>query len=133
MSRGMKPLTRLLVATVLAVGSGCAGPDWIEQTLVTVDVTGMWQGSYATSLSSGDIVLTLRQSGSKVTGQIALSAPTSAGRIGGPIEGTIGGDTFRFRDTRGRMAAELQVNVDEMTGSVLGSSGRALIQLRRQP
>ena len=32
-----------LVAAMLA--SGCAKPDWIEQTLVTVDVTGTWVGS----------------------------------------------------------------------------------------
>ena len=28
----------------LACGSGCARPDWIEQTLVTVDVTGTLAG-----------------------------------------------------------------------------------------
>jgi hypothetical protein len=30
----------LALLATLALGSGCAKPDWIQQTLVTVDVTG---------------------------------------------------------------------------------------------
>jgi len=31
---------RVFVATALVFGSGCAKQDWIERTLVTVDVVG---------------------------------------------------------------------------------------------
>ena len=41
----MKTLIGLLVATTLAIGSGCVKQDWIDRTLVTVDVTGTWVGS----------------------------------------------------------------------------------------
>ena len=41
----MKRLIGLLIATTLEIGSGCAKPDWIDGTLVTVDVTGTWTGS----------------------------------------------------------------------------------------
>ena len=52
-----------LVAAMLAIGSGCAKPDWIEQTLVTVDVTGTWRST------EGSLVeFVLEQQGSKVKG-----------------------------------------------------------------
>ena len=41
MSAGKKSRTWLLVVSALALGSGCARPDWIQSTRVTVDVTGV--------------------------------------------------------------------------------------------
>ena len=35
----------LILMVSLVVSVGCAKPDWIEQTLVTVDVTGTWRKS----------------------------------------------------------------------------------------
>ena len=46
----MNTIARMILVAVLAFGSGCAKPDWIEQTLVTVDVTGRWQGSTGTAI-----------------------------------------------------------------------------------
>jgi hypothetical protein len=34
-----------LIAAVRLFSSGCTRPDWIDATLVTVDVTGVWQGT----------------------------------------------------------------------------------------
>ena len=127
MSGAMKPATWLLVATALAVSSGCARPDWIEQTLVTVDVTGVWRGtSVAGRLES--IQLTLQQSGSKVTGQLKGVASGQDG----PIEGTVSGDIFRFRSPRAGVTGELQVNGDEMTGSSMTQFGSGKTTLSRQ-
>jgi len=47
----MNTITRVILVAVLAFGSGCAKPDWIQQTLVTVDVTG--HGSLSGAGSSG--------------------------------------------------------------------------------
>ena len=33
----------LVLVVALVLGSSCAKPDWIEQTLVTADVTGTWR------------------------------------------------------------------------------------------
>jgi len=33
------------VFVALVFASGCAQKDWIDRTLVTVDVTGVWSGS----------------------------------------------------------------------------------------
>jgi hypothetical protein len=125
----------LTLGFLLLTAAGCVRPDWIEQTLVTVDVTGTWRGNYKSStvFTGGDVELTLMQKGPKVTGQM------SGGQwvvIGGsvPIEGTVNGDTFRFHDTRGTVTGLLQVSGDEMSGS--GTSKDSIpmtITLRRQP
>ena len=108
----------LAIGLLSLTAAGCVRPDWIEQTLVTVDVTGTWRGSYKTStvFTGGDVELTLVQKGPKVTGRI------SGGQwvvLGGsvPIEGTVNGDIFTFHDTRGTVTGSLQVSGDEMSGS----------------
>jgi hypothetical protein len=41
----MRTLAGLLLTTLLTLNAGCAQKDWIDRTLVTVDVTGNWSGS----------------------------------------------------------------------------------------
>ena len=51
--------------------SGCAQKDWIDRTLVTVDVTGTWR---ATNITNGIVVqLELEQQGATVKGVMHLS------------------------------------------------------------
>jgi hypothetical protein len=54
-----------LIAAVLLFSSGCTRPDWIEATLVTVDVTGVWQGTvpagYGPGVGLRDVTLNLQQ------------------------------------------------------------------------
>ncbi|HEU5153366.1 MAG TPA: hypothetical protein VFU03_01400 [Gemmatimonadales bacterium] len=68
----MNNIVCILIAATLAIGSGCARPDWIESTLVTVDLTGVWQGTFTRegAYGPGNITLTLQQGGSKVRGQV---------------------------------------------------------------
>jgi hypothetical protein len=48
------------------------------------------------------------------------SGGTSAtGSLAGPIDGSVAGDVFRFRNTRGNAEGELTVSGDEMTGSMV--------------
>ena len=126
----MKALVGLVIVTTLLSGSGCAKQDWIDRTLVTVDVTGEWQGTYQQGGSAygGLIELTLRQSGAKVTGVIRI---TPGGSDNGPIEGTVSGDVFRYQNPRGELTGELHVNGDEMSGPGKRYSS-ILISLRRQ-
>jgi hypothetical protein len=71
-----------LIAAGLLLGSGCASrPDWIEATLVTVEVSGVWSGDA--------FVLELTQEGSKPTSQgPCASAATGddTGACGGPLD-----------------------------------------------
>jgi len=116
-----------VIAMTFVFASGCARPDWIEQTLVTVDVTGVWRG---TIYGGGAMELTLQQSGARVNGQVKLSPGSS---YNGPIEGTVGGDTFRFSSQGGGVIGELQVNGDEMTSPGKTWFGSGPMTVRRQP
>jgi len=126
--------TIITVAFVLV--SGCAQKDWIDRTLVTVDVTGLWEGTQDFGPGGGgtrDIVIVLQQQGAKVTGEIRNSA-TALG-IGSPpdtpVEGTVNGDTLRMSGRR--TSVVLQVNGDEMTGSGDGGNRSFRVSLRRRP
>ena len=71
--------------------------------------------------------LRLQQDGAKVTGMETLAG--DPGSFGGPIEGTVSGNEFRFRTTSGT-GGDVVVNGDEMTGT--GSGAGARLNLRRQ-
>ena len=137
----MKPAALWLIAAVLVISPGCVKqPDWIESTLVTVDVTGVWEGTALAPLgASGNpavrALLDLEQEGPKVKGRFQ----TSFGRISGPLEGRVGGDVFHFRVIGGQgetLTGEVTVSGDEMEGlltvpSMGGGSQTARISLRR--
>ena len=101
-----------LVAAVLA--SGCAKPDWIQQTLVTVDVTGTWVRT-----DGPPAELKLEQRGPKVTGSIrARAAWYGSVSTSGTLEGSVSGDVFQFKQTSGSPAliqGKKRVSGDEMT------------------
>jgi hypothetical protein len=125
----MKALIGLLIAATLVMGSGCAKQDWIDRTLVTVDVTGAWRGTPGGpgTQNPGALFLDLRQEGATVQGFIRQGAASS---LDGPISGTVTGDVFRFRSTRGIAEGELTVNGDEMSGTV-SIGGTRHLTLRR--
>ena len=122
----------LAVGVLLLTTAGCARSDWIEETLVTVDVTGVWRGTTGrggSAYSGGSVDLTLQQSGPKVTGQFGVAT----GGAPGAIEGTVKGDRLSLWSSRGGWKAELQVNGDEMIGTEASSVGNRNLYLRREP
>jgi hypothetical protein len=129
----MRTITRVLIAATLVFGSGCASSDWIERTLVTVDVTGTWMGNVAAAYGgSRELVFQLEQKGSAVRGFMRFTGggATPFGVAPGPIDGTVAGDVFRFRLTNGSVEGELTVSGDEMNGRASIGSGSS-ITLRR--
>jgi hypothetical protein len=120
----------LLITAVLLLSLGCVKqPDWIESTLVTVDVTGAWEGVVSgVAMASGRHTLRalfdLGQEGPTVKGRAEIQSVWEAdprGRNSGPLEGRVGGDVFHFRVTGGQgetVAGEVTVNGDEMEGTV---------------
>jgi hypothetical protein len=129
----MSRSVRLLFLVTLVFASGCAKQDWIDRTLVTVDVTGTWEGTWFTGFG---LLFELEQQGSTVKGSVRFTAGSSQNPQGmrpGPLEGTVAGDVFRFRQTNGHMQGELTVSGDEMTGQVSLGSSRALALRRVDP
>jgi len=126
--RPLKPIAGILMIAALALGVACARKNWIDRTLVTVDVTGTWQGNPGGAQFGhpGEFFLDLKQEASTVPGflRARTSQGTSAtGSLSGPINGSVAGDMFRFRDSRGTVEGEPTVSGDEMTGllSVVGT------------
>ena len=128
------PLGRrtFLGALGLLIASGCSQrSDWIEGTLVTVDATGRWVGTWDRPYGGGGFIMTLQQTGPKVIGDLMLSG-WNAGPFSGPIEGTVTGDVLKF--SRADLRGEGIVAGDALTGTVtFGNVGTVPLRLQRQP
>jgi len=104
----------LLGVVTLLFGSGCTKTDWIDRTLVTVDVTGVWRGTLTMSgVNTFNVEMTLEQRAAKVIGQLRYDVFSDRS---GPIEGTVSGDIFHFSSLRGETTGELLVSGEEMSG-----------------
>ena len=129
-----------VIAAVLVFASGCAQKDWIDRTLVTVDVSGVWTGSLATldgqPMVSLDIRLDLQQKAAKVTGYFLTGRYLSTNPRGATnIEGSVANDVLTFEVAR-LLIGELTIDGEEMKGSGLfqtpsGGSRPVTITLRR--
>jgi hypothetical protein len=126
---------RAFIGTLAAVmcGSGCARSDWIERTLVTVDVTGVWSGTCNNGLYNTELWMELKQEGSRVTGNLT---PTGfihgvLQDVSGPVEGTVSGDRFEFKRVGGSLVGEMTVDGDVMVGRLHGRTGPGQSSLRR--
>ena len=125
----------VVFGVALVFASGCAQKDWIDRTLVTESVTGVWEGSMATSSGQPsfhqEIRLELEQKGPNVKGVFrGYGGVGPRGTM--PIEGSMAGDQCRFRNSRGTLTGELTVGGDEMTGQGMAYTNRAVTySLRR--
>ena len=142
----MKARRWLQVWLVLLIASGCARSDWIEGTLVTVDVTGRWTGQWSGSGSGGNFEMNLQQNGPKVTGNFRLLEGSDAHRFSGPVWGALNGDVLTFGRIDWTVRGEVTVAVDEMSGTVTFTpvsqsaccpggvlAGTKTVKIRRQP
>ena len=121
----MRAIVGILIAVTMAVGSGCAKTDWIDRTLVTVDVTGTWE-----TVGSSTLQLELNQQGPNVTGYLRLTGFASTPGSG-PIVASVAGDTFRFRQVNGSGEGEMTVSGDDMAGQIRGYPYLTRVTLRR--
>jgi hypothetical protein len=124
----------VLSIVALVSGIGCARTDWIDRTLVTENVTGTWSGSFGEAASYRYVQLDLQHQGPNVTGFIGLlpsGSSTGYQDRRAPIEGSVAGDVFTFKDARGSYSGELTIGGDEMTGRIFGPQGTRQVSLRR--
>ena len=128
------PIILILMVSLVLLCVGCAKPDWIEQTLVTVDVSGPWVGWIGrTSGIFAEVRLELEQQGPKVKGSFRQTGAGMGGfglPLTGPIDGTVRGDVLSFELTSLSAPGELTVNGDEMNGFI-SLRGKQSISLRR--
>jgi len=116
----------LILAVAMAVPLGVVAAvrrgTWIDRTVISEDVNGVWLGFMAgpdgQPMVNGQVRLELQQRASKVTGSVYASSSWlgSRGRPSLPIEGSMADDVLIFKDERSILIGELTVNGDEMTG-----------------
>ena len=118
---------RTFASVMLALAlTGCAttGPDGVKP--ISVDVTGLWVGTFTWPYGVSPITLTLRQVGAEVTGDIATTGTAGEMRQGnGPARGTVSGDTLSLTFAGG--SADLFVKANSMSG-FSSSGGRWTLQ-----
>jgi hypothetical protein len=97
-----------------------------------VDISGKWQGTWVSTNQpaggSGQIEMTVTQTGSKYTGNILVTGGRND--PSGLTEGFVTGNQVEIAVPAG-MTGRLTVNGDEMSGQIAGMSG-AIVKLRRQ-
>jgi hypothetical protein len=124
-------LEALLLAGLVVLGSaGCAsGPSGGSAT-TTADVSGKWQGTWAyqqATLGSGQIAMTLTQTGSKATGMMTVTgAPVERS---GAVSVLVTGNEVHLVYPTG-FTGYLTASGDEMKGQIDGQNP-ANVVLRR--
>ena len=127
----MSMLGRFLFMGLAVVAlSGCASGGSPQQA-ATADVSGKWQGTWAykqATLGSGQIAMTLTQTGTKATGNMTVTG-TPVDRSGAVTILVSGNDVYLVYPTG--ITGYLVVSGDEMKGELDGMNP-GTITLRRQ-
>ncbi len=124
----MRVRTLLLAGLLVAFGGTIGAGAAVAQT---GNVSGKWQGTWVyqnTSLGSGQIVMTLTQSGTKATGNLLVTG-TPVDRSGAVTALVQGNDVYFVYPTG--LTGYLTLSGDEMKGQLDGQNPANVI-LKRQ-
>ena len=95
------------LAVLLVLSTGCASMQQPAEP-PTVDVTGVWHGTF----SAWSVMATLKQTGAKLEGDYTVFGYAAAN---GPITGRVSGDYVSFSTPAG-YGGDLTAKGDEMVG-----------------
>jgi hypothetical protein len=87
----------LLLAAILSTACGDELPT--EPTNPTTNLTGVWRGNITVNNVSTTMTWTLTQTGTSVTGPVAIALPTGVVLMNGTVAGTLSGTTLGFTVT----------------------------------
>ena len=121
----MKTFSTMMVGLVMLLVAGCAGGVGPTTDAPTVDVTGKWAGTWVgteSTLGTGPIEMTLKQTGSEYTGNLFMAHDSiGPGTVGGPpfglTQGVVSGNQVRVI-APSNLTGSLTVQGDSMTGTV---------------
>jgi len=126
----MKSLGGILALCVGLVAAGCAGFG-PATTTPTVDITGKWAGTWVAtnpSLGSGQIEMTLKQTGSQYSGNLLVTGTQTD--PSGFTQGVVSGNQVRVMQPS-NLTGSLTATADSMTG-ILDGVVAANVTLKRQ-
>jgi len=124
-------MQRLLLLSLIVLGvTSCATTDSASMAPPTVDVTGSWAGQWAytqATLGSGQIQMTLQQTGSKASGNMTVTG-TQVDRSGA-VNALVTGNTLQLVYPTG-VTGWLTVQGDTITGQ-LGGMNPANVTMKK--
>jgi hypothetical protein len=127
----MKMLSRIMIALVLLVATGCAGGGGMATMAPTVNITGKWAGTWVATgatPANGLINMTLTQTGSEYSGDLLVTG--SLQDPSGPTNGIVSGNEVRIMRPIG-LTGSLTVQGDTMKG-IVGGNIEGNVTLTRQ-
>ena len=93
-----RKLQLMLLALVVLGMTSCATTDSASTAPTSVDVTGKWAGQWAytqATLGSGQIEMTLQQTGAKVSGNMTVTGTPTVDRSGA-VSAVVSGNTLQL-------------------------------------
>ena len=124
-------MRRLLLLSLVLLGvTSCATTDSASMAPPTVDVTGSWAGQWAytqATLGSGQIQMTLQQTGSKASGNMTVTG-TPVDRSGA-VTALVTGNTLQLVYPTG-VTGWLTVQGDAISGQ-LGGMNPANVTMKK--
>jgi hypothetical protein len=109
------PLTGRLRSVVAAalltalVASGCSSiQNGVTPPSAAIDLTGTWRGNFAVQSVTAEMVWTLTQSGTSVTGPVLVRLPSGIVLLNGFLTGTLSGSTLTYTISVGQQGIPSQ-------------------------
>ena len=116
----------LVVVSVLLLIAGCATGGTVESG-PPADVTGTWNGSYASIGANFSFVAVFEQQGNAVPGTISGGFPA----YNGQVRGRVSGSHFAWKQVTGAGSGDVTVKGDEMMGRGTSTPYDGTVTLRR--
>jgi hypothetical protein len=119
----MRRLTAVLTMAAL-LGAGCVSSGTTGAPSPPPGLTGTWKGDFTVQTVTAEMVWTLTQSGTAVTGPVLVRLPDGIVLLNGFLTGTLTGSTLTYTISVGPGGIPTQpACVGQLGGTMIAASG----------
>lgn len=86
----------MTVLTAAALLGGCTSIQNSTTPSQALDLTGIWRGNFAVQTVTSEMLWTLTQNGTSVTGPVLVRLPNGIVLLNGYLRGTLAGSTLTY-------------------------------------
>jgi hypothetical protein len=123
-STAMRRLTAVLMTAALLAGGCVSSGTTSAPSPPPLNLTGTWQGDFAVQTVTAQMVWTLTQSGTAVTGPVLVRLPNGIVLLNGFLTGTLTGSTLTYTISVGPGSIPTQPTcVGQLGGTMIAASG----------
>ena len=116
--------TLIAVLTAATLLGGCASIQDSATPSQALDLTGTWRGNFALQGVTSEMVWTLTQSGTSVTGPVLDRLPNGVVLLNGFLTGTLAGSTLTYTISVGPQGIPSQPDcVGQLGGTMTATTG----------